>query len=175
MILLCYDGSAGAQAAIDLAAQAMPGARATVVTVWEPFLEAVNHGSWFAGEFTLGDGGQDYEQIDRAAEQAASDTAVEGAQRALDAGLLAAARVARRQRGIADAIMLEAAAVDADVIVVGTRGRGDYRSLLLGSVSHHLVQHADRAVSVVPSRDLVDQRRHVHLTALEAVGSNPGA
>jgi nucleotide-binding universal stress UspA family protein len=166
MILLCYDGSAGAQAAIDLAARAMRGARATVLTIWEPFLEAVNHGSWFAGDFTLGDGGQNYEQIDRAAEQTALKTAAEGAHRAQDGGLVARARVASRQRGIADAILFEAAVVDADVIVVGSRGRGDLKSFLLGSVAHHLVQHADRAVNVVPSRDLVVQRRHVHASSL---------
>lgn len=38
---------------------------------------------------------------------------------------------------------------DADVIVVGRRGRGGVRELLLGSVSHELVLHSKRAVLVV--------------------------
>ena len=41
MILLCYDGSADAQAAVDLAARAMPGAEVTVLTIWEPWLAAM--------------------------------------------------------------------------------------------------------------------------------------
>ena len=41
MILVSYDGSADAQAAIDHVAQLMPGAQATVVTVWEPVLDAL--------------------------------------------------------------------------------------------------------------------------------------
>jgi nucleotide-binding universal stress UspA family protein len=47
------------------------------------------------------------------------------------------------------ASLLEAAK-DADVIVVGRRGLGGFGRLLLGSVSEHVVRHADTTVVVVP-------------------------
>lgn len=45
------------------------------------------------------------------------------------------------------------------MIVLGTRGLGGVKSFLLGSVSHAVVQHADRPLLIVPSPDLAEQRR----------------
>jgi nucleotide-binding universal stress UspA family protein len=40
--------------------------------------------------------------------------------------------------------------VNADVIILGRRGRGGVAELVLGSVSHELVLHSNRAVLLIP-------------------------
>lgn len=49
----------------------------------------------------------------------------------------------------ASVIMQAADAYDADVVVVGRRGRGGVAELLLGSVSHEVVLHCKRPVLVI--------------------------
>jgi nucleotide-binding universal stress UspA family protein len=46
-------------------------------------------------------------------------------------------------------IVEDAKAVDADVIIMGSRGRGDLAGLILGSTAHKVIHLADRPVLVV--------------------------
>jgi nucleotide-binding universal stress UspA family protein len=159
MILICYDGSADAQAAIDQAGLLMAGGEATVLVIWETILETMSrHGSLGTGFGMVGFSGD--EGGDAAIRQTAVDTAADGVQRAVAAGLVAQPRVVNRDDDIATVILAAATDVEADVIVLGTRGLSGVKSLMLGSVSQRVLHHADRAVLVVPSASLAEQRHH---------------
>jgi nucleotide-binding universal stress UspA family protein len=155
MILIAYDGSDDAKCAIEHAAALLPGARAVVLTVWEPFLTVMMRSPAGLGPIT---GVPDIEGIDDASRQSAEQRAEEGAALAREAGLDAGARAVSRSGSIAKAILQEADRTNATAIAVGSRGLTGLSSLLLGSVSHAVLQHADRAVLVAPSPAVAEQR-----------------
>jgi nucleotide-binding universal stress UspA family protein len=155
LILICYDGSDDARAAIERAGKLFAGQQATVITVWEPFTDVMSR----TGAAGLGLSIVDPTEIDAASQNAAREGADEGAESARQAGLDAQPHVAERHGTIAATILREAREREVDAIVVGTRGLTGIKSLMLGSVSNAIVQHADRPVTVIPSAELADRRR----------------
>jgi nucleotide-binding universal stress UspA family protein len=145
LILIAYDGSDDAKVAIEQAGKLFPGATATVLTVWERFIDTMARAGAGAGVIV------DYEAIDTQTAQSATEQSEEGAKFANEAGLTASAKTAVVDSTISDAILDEAASAGASAVVTGSRGYTGVKSLMLGSVSHHLVQHADLPVLVVPS------------------------
>lgn len=115
MILIAYDGSDDAKAAIEHAGSLLAGQPAVVGTVWEPYVQMLTR--YPTPGLMLG--GDDTGEIDEASREVAEDKAEEGAALARSHGL---------------------------------------GSLLLGSVSHALIQHADRTVVIVPSPKVARRR-----------------
>jgi nucleotide-binding universal stress UspA family protein len=153
VILICYDGSADSRAAVEQAAALFAGEEATVLTVWAPIIQVIDHASFgFVPSIA------DPEGIDEASGKAADQAAAEGAALASSLGMRAAPRTAAQAITTAGTILSEADAVGASAIVMGSRGRTGVKSLLLGSVSHDVIQHADRTVAVVPSPDVAASR-----------------
>jgi nucleotide-binding universal stress UspA family protein len=152
VILIAYDGSEDAQEAIKRAAILFPGHPVTVLTVWQRFVETTAAAGAGMGLMV------DYDAIDSATEKAATEQATAGVQVVRDAGLEATPRVAVATATIPLTILAEAAAVDADAILMGTRGLGGIKSLLLGSVSNAVLQHAERPVVIVPSSTVAEER-----------------
>lgn len=149
MILIGYDGSADAGSAIRHAGELMPGEAATVLTVWEPFVNVVSRSG--GGIFFGWPGEAHTAQIDARAENSARASAGQGFELAREAGLNPQPCVRARGTTIAEAILSTADEVGARAIVLGTHGLTGLKSLMLGSVSRAVVQHSHLPVMVVPS------------------------
>jgi len=100
MILICYDGSPDSQAAIERAGELMPGQPATVLTIWEPFVDVITRTG--AGMEFWPDG-VNLEKMDQAAQRAARDRAEQGVARARGAGLNPQPRTRARGATITEA------------------------------------------------------------------------
>jgi len=144
-MLIAYDGSADAKAAVTLAGHLFDGSTAVVLTVWEGLATVISRAE--AGLSSS----LDFERIEAECEQAATDLAVDGAGHARAAGLQAEARAVQRRGSVANAILEEAAEAGAELIVVGSRGLSSVKSFLLGSVSRAVLQRSALPVLVAPS------------------------
>ncbi|MGI8622135.1 MAG: universal stress protein [Solirubrobacteraceae bacterium] len=143
--MLCYDGSEDAKHAVRRAGELFAGRSALVLTVWQS--TAVMGGFAWAGAMAPM---VDYVELDRMSAEAAGKRAEEGLGVARDAGLEAEALTVRAAGPIWRTIIETADQHRAAVIVMGPRGLTGVESMLLGSVSSHVVHHADRPALVIP-------------------------
>jgi nucleotide-binding universal stress UspA family protein len=149
-ILIGYDGSESADAAIAAADELLAGAdvEATVLCVWEPELVAAVRAARFGGPILAIS--NDAADDDDRSEQQARKLAEHGARLARNSGLDATAVWVADDRDVPRPIVGEASKLDVDLVVVGARGLTGVRAFL-GSVSNHVLQHSRRPVLVVPA------------------------
>ncbi|HET6174214.1 MAG TPA: universal stress protein [Gaiellales bacterium] len=141
-ILLCHDRSDGARRAIETAGALFPGRKAIVLHVWTPVAVLA---AAYGGVTSLPDYDED------ALEKSAREVADEGAELARKAGLDATGEIAEgTYEGTWHAIVDTAEARGAALIAIGARGLSTFKSLVLGSVSHGVAQHAHVPVLIVP-------------------------
>jgi nucleotide-binding universal stress UspA family protein len=153
-LLVCYDGSEGGRAALEAAARGFCGHDAIVVTYWQPFAASERRFAMEILELV-----QNRDDINAREEQLAVEIAEEGAAVAREAGLSVTVRTSRIEGPISDAILADAEEADAAAIVLGSRSRNRFRSIILGSVANEVVQRAARPVFLAPSEDLARERR----------------
>jgi nucleotide-binding universal stress UspA family protein len=156
-ILLCDDGSPDAEAAATEASRLFPGAEVTVIAVWEPYNALMVQAGYGFG-FAYAPPPGEVAEIDATVEQRARAAADAAAERLRAAGMTADVRVEAERRSVPATILAVGREISADAIVLGTRGRGGMKSLLLGSVSHAVLQHADRPTLVIPSPGIARAR-----------------
>jgi len=145
-VLLAYDGSAGAAEAAALT-QAIPWPSDSVlrvVSVLEPILSPMS-GPWDRGSVLSPD-------LDAAVTASAIETLREVVQR-LGSSVRSVDGSVLRGRA-ASVIVDDAREFRADLVIVGSRGHGAIATLLLGSVSSEVVDHAPCPVLVARGRSL---------------------
>jgi nucleotide-binding universal stress UspA family protein len=160
-VLLGVDGSASSDLAASLVANlAWPaGATIRVVTAY-PGTTAL----FYPGEIATTP--EVIQQAEDAMEAEARRLAIHVARRFATPDLAVETQVVRERA--ATAILQQADAFDAELIVLGNRGHGAFETAVLGSVSAEVVDHGHRPV-------LVARRDHVNRILLGEDGSDSAA
>jgi nucleotide-binding universal stress UspA family protein len=154
LLVVGYDGSEVANAALRQAAELFPGSPTVVVTVWEPGLGAMmaaGGGMDLTGAAPLPPDPKVVSEIDKAQERHAEVLAEEGARIAASLGLDAEPHAIPDEIDVADAIIDVAAERGAAAVVVGSHGISGLRSRLLGGTSRRVLARSTRPVVVVKS------------------------
>jgi nucleotide-binding universal stress UspA family protein len=154
-IVVAFDGSAPARAAIEQAVALFPGHRLIIATAWEPGLAltimpiADTSGYTFSSPSV-----EQIRMVDAAQHDNAAAVAESGAMLARELGAVAEPDATREQLKAADALVALAEQNDAAAIVIGSRGRGGAKARLLGSTSRRLLHLAHRPVLVVRAPEI---------------------
>jgi nucleotide-binding universal stress UspA family protein len=142
-IMFCFDDSPEAAHAIDEAGRVLRGGRATVVYAWQSAPDALARFGVVPTYLAPGE-----LERDRAY---AREVANRGAALARRAGFDTDAKIVESAASSWASILYAAEELDADLLVLGARGLTGAKALLLGSVSHHVVNLTRRSTLVVPS------------------------
>lgn len=139
-ILVAVDGSAHAARALEEATELaqVDNAKLTVMTV------VPDPSSWvLTGAYA---GGVDFERLRRDAEQEYAQL-LESAVATIPDDVSVTKLLVHGRAG--DSILSQIREGDHDLVVMGSRGRGSVRSLLLGSVSHEVLNASPTAVLIL--------------------------
>jgi nucleotide-binding universal stress UspA family protein len=150
-VLLCFDGSENARAAIARAGALLAHRPAVVLTVWEPVASWAPYDPATILDAPMSRLASHALGLDDDMRDLARERMERGTKLATDAGFRAEGRI---QKGKPWRVICQVAdELDAETIVVGARGLGRVQSALLGSVSAAVVHHAKRPVLVVPHHE----------------------
>lgn len=140
-IVVGIEGSGGAKAALKWAIQEAKFRHATIVvaTAFSPSWVPVSPDFTYipVDNFNVED------EVGRMQEHIAQEVLEEIGSEKADI------KYVRKKGSPADTLIAIAEAEDADMLVVGSRGRGGVRGLLLGSVSHQIAHHGSCPVVIV--------------------------
>ncbi len=153
-VVVGYDGSPAAAAAVEAGAKLFPGARGSICYVWgPPFVgEQVRKRLWQR----VGNLDELTAAAEREGEREATRIAAMGVTLARAAGWDAEPAVTRTYSAEGTAIVAAAENADADLVLVASRGLGGTEAIL-GSVSDMVVHYCSRPVLVVPYPLLADE------------------
>jgi nucleotide-binding universal stress UspA family protein len=142
--LYCYDGSDGSKHALAVAPALLGGGPAVVVCIWRSSMQSIMSVPYASMPVAA------IEEADESIKQRAHGLCDEAKEVLGSAHSEVDSRVEETVGSIWATILDAADAVDAGVIVVGSRGLGGVASSLLGSVSHGLANHSKRPLLIVP-------------------------
>ena len=149
-LVVGYDGSDDARAALAAAGRLFAGREALVVHVWESMIRHSLSGRAIAAlpsdeiRGVVGD-------VDEHFRERAAAVAAEGAALAREHGLDARPELAEAEGAAWRGLLAAAQTASAGAVIAGSRGRGAVAATVLGSVSSGLVHNADVPVLVVPT------------------------
>jgi nucleotide-binding universal stress UspA family protein len=146
-VLVAYDGSPSARAALRAVDRLLTARSVLVVTVWEPALATIAAAAAAPSMAPLMPPVTD---IEESLEDRARHVADEGAGLAQDLGLAAESLAVADEAALAETLAHLAEEHDVEAIVVGSRSHGGaLRRKLVGSTSESLLHHARRPVLIV--------------------------